>query len=120
MSCEYISSRKLDYYVNNPFSIIIDLRNEEEFNQSHIQNAINIPYQKMEALINQSNSGEIQLGDQTYKCRSCVIVCYCARGSLSMMICSKLSSRGFNVKTVIGGLSQYRGKNLVYVQPQGL
>ena len=30
------------------------------------------------------------------------------------MICPKLAARGFQVKTVVGGIHQYHGKYLVY------
>ena len=46
--------------------------------------------------------------------RNTVFIVYCDRGSKSMMICPKLAARGFQVKTVVGGIHQYHGKYLVY------
>ena len=36
MSCEMISSRKIDYYVNDPYVTIIDIRLKEKFLHSRI------------------------------------------------------------------------------------
>lgn len=47
MSCEMISSRKMEYYINNPFSLIIDLRTYNSYVKSHVKNAVNIPYNDM-------------------------------------------------------------------------
>ena len=39
MSCEMISSRKIDYYVNDPYVTIIDIRLKEKFLHSRIKGA---------------------------------------------------------------------------------
>ena len=36
MSCEMVSSRKIDYYVNDPYVTIIDIREEDKFLHSRI------------------------------------------------------------------------------------
>ena len=43
---ETISAKMLDYYVNRRDSLIIDLREREEFNKSHVRGAVNIPYEE--------------------------------------------------------------------------
>ena len=42
-----ISSRKMEYYINNPFSLIIDLRTYNSYVKSHVKNAVNVPYNDM-------------------------------------------------------------------------
>lgn len=37
MSCEMISSRKIDYYVNDPYVTIIDIRLKEKYVYSRIK-----------------------------------------------------------------------------------
>lgn len=47
MSCEMISSRKIDYYVNDPYVTIIDIRLKEKFLYSRIKGAIHYEYNKL-------------------------------------------------------------------------
>ena len=44
MSCEMISSRKIDYYVNDPYVTIIDIRLKEKYVYSRIKGAIHYEY----------------------------------------------------------------------------
>lgn len=113
MSCENISTRKLDYYVNNPQAVIIDLRNEEDYKKYHIKNAVNIPYEEMDKQLGQQPGNSITLQEKKYN-KENIFVVYCDRGSKSLMICSKLAVRGYQVKTVVGGINQYHGKYLVF------
>ena len=101
MNFETISVRKLDYYIYNPYATIIDLRSACEFNKRHIRNAINICSETIEDSIGLLDNKKI-------------IVLYCERGSLSLIVAKKLSERGFFVKSVIGGINMYNGKNIVY------
>ena len=47
MSCEMISSRKIDYYVNDPYVTIIDIRLKEKYVYSRIKGAIHYEYNKL-------------------------------------------------------------------------
>ncbi len=132
MRCENISTGRLDYYVENSGAVFIDLRSREEYEKMHIKNAVNIPFEEMERQLenNYSNrnagfydngnvnnlnnrAGGIVLNNTFYD-RNTVFIVYCDRGSKSMMVCPKLAARGFQVKTVVGGIHQYHGKYLVY------
>lgn len=114
MSCENISARKLDYYVNNPYAVILDLRDEEDYRISHIQGAINIPYNMMESIINSMiyNHSDLRIKGIQYD-KNTIIVLYCTRGSQSLIICNKLSGMGYMTKSLVGGMMQYRGRYLV-------
>ena len=112
MNCENISTRKVDYYVNNPQAVIIDLRNPEDYKRVHIANAVNIPFDEMEQKIDNEISGSIMIEDRECN-KENIFVVYCDRGSKSLIICSKLAQRGYQVKTVVGGISQYHGRYLV-------
>ena len=121
MRCENISTGRLDYYVENSGAVFIDLRSRQEYEKMHIKDAVNIPFEEMERQLqnNYSNSndrsraGGIVLNNISYD-RNTVFIVYSDRGSKSMMICPKLAARGFQVKTVVGGIHQYHGKYLVY------
>lgn len=128
MSCEYISARRLDYYVNNPNAVIIDLRNREDYQQEHILNAVHMPYNQMEEQLNQLRLNKtvyavnteaaqqrrygLQIDGRFYG-RDWIFILYCQRGSLSLSICSRMTALGFAAKTVVGGIAQYRGRYLI-------
>lgn len=97
---ETISPKMLDYYVENKKAFIIDLRCASDFEKGHIRGAISIPYQS---------------GSFLYRPpRDKIIVLYCERGSLSLIVARELMREGYRVRSVIGGLHAYRGMNLVH------
>ena len=70
---------------------IIDIRSEEKYNDNHILNAYNIPFNKLvafpERYLNKNNTYYI----------------YCQKGARSKQVCSILSIKGYNVVDIIGG-----------------
>ena len=70
---------------------IIDIRSEEKYNDNHILNAYNIPYNKL------ISSPERYLDrDNTY-------YIYCQKGIKSTKVCNILHIKGYNVINIIGG-----------------
>lgn len=96
---ETISPKMLDYYVGKAGVIIIDLRTKEEYMQGHIKGAINIPYDEQEWCVAPPKADEIVL--------------YCERGSISLVVGRELAKRGYQVRSVIGGIHAYNGRYLV-------
>lgn len=95
-----ISVRDLDDYVNRyPDVYLIDVRPENEYRFSHIRHAINIPYE--EGIIWKFP-------------REKELVVYCERGSTSMIAAREMKRAGYRVVSVSGGISEYRGRNLVF------
>lgn len=94
---ETISPKMLDYYVDRKDSLVIDLRSEEDYRKSHIRNAIHVPYEQLEG--------------REFP-RSKMLIFYCERGSLSLMAARRYYQLGYRVRTVIGGLRAYQGRNL--------
>ncbi len=70
--------------------IIVDLRNRSDYDNGHIENAINIP------------GGDIRVIEQ-YKRKELTWVLYCQRGSLSFKLASIMEDRGYKVLAVVGG-----------------
>lgn len=70
---------------------IIDIRNEQSYNNNHIPNAKNIP---RELLI--SNPSNYLNKETTY-------YLYCQKGITSIKVCSLLNSLGYKVVNVNGG-----------------
>lgn len=70
--------------------IVVDLRSQEEFDKSHVENAINISEAGVEKIL--------EYGKKEY-----TWVLYCKRGSLSFKLASELADRGYKTLAVVGG-----------------
>ena len=74
---------------------IIDIRNEQSYNNNHIPGSINVPYNK---IITNSNL-YLKKGTRYY--------IYCQRGITSSKLCSYLLTLGFNVVNILGGYEEW-------------
>lgn len=95
---ETISARMLDYYVGRNDALIIDLREEKHMPKS-CAGAVNIPYETLE------NRKDLPMNK--------ILVFYCDRGGASMAAAREFVRRGYRTRSVIGGFTAYRGRNLV-------
>lgn len=96
---EPISAKTLDYYVGRQDALIIDLREKESYEKSHIRTAINIPYD------------ELEITERLPKEK--ILIFYCDRGGASIAAAKRLAKMGYETRSVIGGFELYRGRNLV-------
>lgn len=121
MSFEYMNANQLDNYYGMQGVRIIDLRESAEYERGHFASAINIPYKQMEKRLEDMERQMRQkgyeretriYGEEAFD-KNMLYIFYCARGSLSMMICSKMAAMGFRAKTVVGGIRRYRGRNIL-------
>lgn len=76
--------------------IIVDVRSQEDFAESHIPMAINLPLEEIQ-------NGNISLP------KGKVILVYCENGGSSALAARILSEKGYRVINTIGGLREYRG-----------
>lgn len=84
-------------YQDNKNIILIDVRSHQEFEDGHIDGAINIPIQFLQEKIKQ-----IILDRHTK------IICCCASGGRSLLSCVALEDLGYtNVINLKGGYNQY-------------
>lgn len=74
---------------------IIDIRTIERYNNNHIENAINIPFEKL--LLNPHN----------YLNKENKYYLYCQKGSTSYNACQILSKMGYNVVNISGGYESW-------------
>lgn len=72
-------------------ALIIDIRNLEKYNDNHILNALNIPFEQL--IINYSK----------YLNKEKKYYIYCQRGIKSRKICLMLKQLGYNVININGG-----------------
>lgn len=96
---EPISADMLDFYAGRPDVVLIDLRTGQEYAAGHIRGAVNVPYEEAEEKIRFSKRK--------------ILVLYCERGSSSLDAGRKLAEKGYQVKSVIGGIRAYRGRNFI-------
>lgn len=75
--------------INNP--IIIDIRDNQKYNDNHIMSAKNINYE------------QLMIYPYKYLSKNNVYYIYCQRGIKSRNLCNILSNNGYNVININGG-----------------
>lgn len=96
MAFETIRAKDIENYIGQYNTIIIDLREAEDYKKAHIPTAINIPYMDFQ------NSKDDLPVDK-------LLILYCDRGNLSLLLARELSKEGYQVKNIYGGMHAYRG-----------
>ena len=92
---------EVDHYINyNENVLIIDLRSQSSYRQSHIRGAVNLPYEDMDQWVTSLPKDKL-------------LIFYCSRGGQSMMVCRKLEHTGYNVVNIANGIAYYKGKYMV-------
>jgi rhodanese-related sulfurtransferase len=109
-SIPYISVEELRMLQMNDSVVILDARETEEFNVSHIASAKNVGF-------NDFSSEEKQL--QKLK-KDTPIIIYCSVGIRSEKIGEKLKKVGFtNVKNLYGGIFEWKNKDYPVIDSTG-
>lgn len=86
-----VSTAQLTRLINDG-ATIIDLRKAEDFRESHISDAINIPLETLESKISNLN-------------KSKPVAVYCYQGISSNKAVKQLQKAGFDVKQLTGGFA---------------
>lgn len=97
MEFETISPREIDSYLFREGYVVIDLREPRDFRKLHMKGAVCIPYRQLE--------------ERARFLKNQTLVLYCERGSASLAAARTLSEQGYRVKTMIGGIRAYTGRN---------
>ncbi len=94
-----ISAKKVKEMIDNDeFDLIIDLRNKENYEKSHLTNSINIPINEITDMLNYL---------EKYKERS--ILLYCGIGHQSKTVGKVLVLNGFSkIYTLSNGINDYK------------
>lgn len=88
-----ISMKEARNFAMKPGYVIVDLRTREEYDYSHVDNAINI------------ESGTID-DINAFGRKDLIWILYCHRGSLSFRLASEMASKGYRVLAVVGGFKE--------------
>lgn len=96
MSFSIIPVRDLSEYMQREGTILIDLREEEQYRRGHIEHAINIPYDRWSA-----DQGKWMRQYNT-------VIFYCERGNQSMYAAKEMNKRGYSAISIAGGYQAYK------------
>ncbi|TXD72281.1 rhodanese-like domain-containing protein [Aequorivita antarctica] len=109
-SIPYILVEELQMFQLNDTVTILDAREPEEFNVSHLKSAINVGF-------NDFSSEEKQLQNIN---KDAQIIIYCSLGIRSEKIGEKLEKAGFtNVKNLYGGIFEWKKKGYPVIDSIG-
>ena len=106
----YISATELKMFQEQGNTVILDSREQKEFNISHISSAAFIGYDHF----------SIEEISEIVKSKDSPIVVYCTLGIRSEVIADKLIKAGYNnVKNLYGGICEWKNKDYTVVDPSG-
>lgn len=106
MSFENIRPEDIFRRRGNGSGLLIDLRDREDFERGHIPGAVCIPYEELRNNLDSIRRWTMQ--SQKRFGQSSLIL-YCDRGNTSLRAARDLSNMNFQVKSVYGGISAYKG-----------
>ena len=81
--CSASSSNDIEKLMSENEYIIIDVRTKEEYDEGHVVDSVNIPYD--------------EINEESNLDKNKIIFVYCKSGNRSSIAFSKLDSLGFNV-----------------------
>lgn len=100
-SIPYISVEELKMQLENGKVLVLDAREKEEFEVSHLKNALFVGY----------NNFEVEKVTPKISDKKGLIVVYCSLGIRSENISEKLKAAGYtNVKNLYGGIFEWKNK----------
>jgi len=109
-SVSYISVEELRMFQMNDSVTILDAREPEEFNVSHLESAINIGF----------NEFTFEAKQLQKLNKNIPVVVYCSLGIRSEKIGEKLKKAGFkDVKNLYGGIFEWKNKGYPVIDTKG-
>lgn len=103
MTFKIISPVDLEYYLDRYNTILIDLREKEDFQKEHIPGAVWADWEKLE-----KNIGSMLMA---YNTNPAWIILYCARGNISLLTARNLARMGYPVISINGGYERWKAHN---------
>ena len=95
-----ITPKELTNYIHQYSTLIVDLREPEDYRSGHIPGAINIPYDMLDTQLYRLDY---------YK----QILLYCDRGNASLLASRNLSRMGYPVIDISGGIHAYTNERVI-------
>lgn len=100
-----LSPRELTQLVNSDQAVLLDIRQNKDFQAGHIVDSLHIPRDKVAGRVTEL---------EKYKDK--VIVVICDSGVTAGPVCSQLKQAGYNAMRLSGGISGWRNDNLPTVK----
>ena len=101
-----VSAQQLVGLVNREGAVVLDLRDQKEYEAGHIVDSVNIPYASLESR-----------GTELEKYKDKPIVLACKMGQHAGSAGTALRKNGFaNVSRLSGGIAEWRNQNLPVVK----
>ena len=97
---EIISAEEAYKMINKGNIIILDVREENEYNQGHLKNSINIPFDELE------DRFIAEVTDDKEK----IIILYCRSGHRAMIGAETLASMGFKNLYTFGSIDDWNNE----------
>lgn len=98
MRPKIISWERVLRYIYKPDTLIVDLREKEEYEKEHITGAWNISYEDVGEHLEQMSNYER-------------VIFYCAHGNHSLMAARELARRGREAYSIAGGYEGRKERN---------
>lgn len=99
MEFQTIGIKEVEERLREKDTRLVDMRTREEYDLYHLEGAINVPYQELEAY-----KGKLS--------KNITYILYCERGAHSLLAARALSREGYRVYTVIGGIRAWEESRL--------
>src|SRR4051794_28388690 len=107
-----VDPRDVHHIVNNGYdAVVVDVREQEEFDQGHLPGALHVPRSYLETRI-----------ENAVKDKDARVIVYCQSGNRSAFAANTLESElGYtNVQNMTGGITLWRDRGFEVEQPQSL
>lgn len=104
MIFQMIAPNEIEQYIQDKNSLIIDLREQNDYKKKHIKNAVNVPYLEWNRFENSEMFRKIRKRKK--------IILYCERGPTSFAVAKELAGKEIPVSVVVGGIHACHGKIL--------
>lgn len=99
MRPQIISWERVSRYIYKQDTLLVDLRDSEEYEQGHITGAWNIPFDEIEEHLDQMENYE-------------QVIFYCTHGNHSLAAARLLAKRGHHAYSVAGGYESLERSSL--------
>lgn len=100
-----VSPTQATFMINKENALVLDIRDQKEFDSGHLSSAINIPYSKLASRLDEL---------ATHKERPIILVC---KSGQTVGVAGKmLREKGFNAMRLSGGMMEWSNQNLPVVR----
>lgn len=96
LAFEIVSINEIHKYMNQDGTILVDVREPEDYQKGHIAGAVNIPYETLPE-------------QYRYLQKFRRVLLYCDRGNQSMIAARDMAKEGIRGYELYGGIHAYKG-----------